>query len=207
MKKGVFSGLIEGVSTTEFKPYNSLIRGDMAVILDRAITKFADILSSFLKTQNQKSASTNTIAFETWEDFNGKFYDISPNDYYYKSILTVCANSYMNGVGNKAFEPQRAITRAEFTTAIIRAYLDIITMLNKSMGKTLFIPNSNSVEFRDVPSNCWYTSCVKSAVALGIINGDGDGNFRPNDDITRAEATAVLTRFFRCVDMDFENIR
>ena len=40
----------------------------------------------------------------------------------------------------------------------------------------------------------WAQSGVKMAVANGLINGMGDGTFRPKSTTTRAQASAVLVR-------------
>ena len=52
-------------------------------------------------------------------------------------------------------------------------------------------------EFRDVPATHWaYNDFVKLS-RLGIITGDGDGNMRPDDNISREEIAAVLSRAFK----------
>lgn len=48
--------------------------------------------------------------------------------------------------------------------------------------------------FSDVPENAWYAADVEFAAKLGLMNGDGNGNFRPNDAVTRAELAAVVVR-------------
>lgn len=40
---------------------------------------------------------------------------------------------------------------------------------------------------------------VLQAATLGLVNGDGDGTFRPDDPLTREEAAAVLTRLCRLI--------
>ncbi len=40
---------------------------------------------------------------------------------------------------------------------------------------------------------------VLQAATLGLVLGDGDGRFRPNDPLTREEAAAVLTRLCRLI--------
>ena len=46
--------------------------------------------------------------------------------------------------------------------------------------------------FPDVPSNAWYAGVVGRAAMLGLINGYADGNFGPNNPITRAQVAVVL---------------
>ena len=45
-----------------------------------------------------------------------------------------------------------------------------------------------------MPDGQYYTESVRSAYALGIVNGFSDGTFRPDASITRAEAVTMLYR-------------
>jgi hypothetical protein len=51
-----------------------------------------------------------------------------------------------------------------------------------------------SEQYTDVPANEWYVNDIGLASALGIVNGDPDGTFRPDDSVTRAEFMAMLQR-------------
>ncbi len=48
--------------------------------------------------------------------------------------------------------------------------------------------------FSDVPATASYDEAVSALNQLGIINGYGDGTFKPDNDVTRAEFTAMLMR-------------
>ena len=43
----------------------------------------------------------------------------------------------------------------------------------------------------------WAKEAVDWAVKEGLFTGDGNGNFRWRDNITREEAAVVLRRFFK----------
>ncbi len=49
--------------------------------------------------------------------------------------------------------------------------------------------------FPDVPPLAWYAPALRWAVEQGLVNGCGDGTFRPEAPCTRAEAVALLFRF------------
>lgn len=55
---------------------------------------------------------------------------------------------------------------------------------------------TNLKEFYDVLPGAWYEVCVESLAGEGIISGDNLGAFRPNDFITRAEFTKLITEAF-----------
>ena len=49
--------------------------------------------------------------------------------------------------------------------------------------------------FTDVPDGRWYTPPVTWAAASGIVNGYGNGQFGPDDSITREQLTVMLWRY------------
>jgi len=51
-------------------------------------------------------------------------------------------------------------------------------------------------DFPDVHYTVWYAHPINFLAAEGILFGFYDGMFRPNAPITRAELTAVMSRFF-----------
>lgn len=48
--------------------------------------------------------------------------------------------------------------------------------------------------FIDVPSNAWYATAVNSLHNKNIVSGYGDNTFRPTQNLTRAEAAAMLNQ-------------
>lgn len=75
------------------------------------------------------------------------------------------------------------ITRAEFCAIAVRFY-ELVSGESPLPGAP-FLDSSD-------PS-------VLRAAALGLVSGDGDGRFRPNDPLTREEAATVLCRLCRLI--------
>ena len=48
--------------------------------------------------------------------------------------------------------------------------------------------------FYDVSRDAWYCSAIEYCKSHLLLTGDPDGNFRPNDPVSRAEAATVLKR-------------
>ena len=107
------------------------------------------------------------------------FADVGANAWYAKAVNTLGGLGIVSGVGDKCFDPNRAITRAEFTAIAAR-----FAKANET----------GSVRFSDVPVNAWYYNAVLTAVNYGWITGVGDNRFAPGERITRAEAATIVNR-------------
>lgn len=107
------------------------------------------------------------------------FTDVDANAWYSHAVNTLASMGIVTGVGDNQFDPERSITRAEFTAIAMRfADLDV---------------NGNNI-FSDVSANDWYYNQVVGSVKYGWITGYSDGTFRPNNTITRAEVTTIVNR-------------
>ena len=82
------------------------------------------------------------------------------------------------------FRPNDTIKRSEF------AKVGVIALGLEAAAKAA----NGATQFADVVSNHWATGYINIASAQGLILGDGDGNFRPDDEITYAEALTILVR-------------
>lgn len=83
-------------------------------------------------------------------------------------------------------EPQGDITRAEVATIFFRMLTDDARDRNWSQ--------TNS--FTDVAATSWYNNAISTLTHMGILSGDPDGSFRPDESITRAEFTKIAVSFF-----------
>ncbi|MEW4371892.1 S-layer homology domain-containing protein [Paenibacillus kandeliae] len=80
---------------------------------------------------------------------------------------------------NGNFVPDREVTRAEFAAMLVRA-------LGLADEQSSHLP-------KDVHSSDWYAGVVGTAINHGLIEGYNDGNFRPNQYITREEAAMIMS--------------
>ena len=88
---------------------------------------------------------------------------------------------FMIGDDKGMFRPGDSITRAEVAQMFYRLLRD----QNVAITKT----------FADVKENAWYATAVGVLASSGIINGTSETTFEPARAITRAEFTAICTRF------------
>ncbi|WP_339242130.1 S-layer homology domain-containing protein [Paenibacillus sp. FSL R5-0517] len=95
----------------------------------------------------------------------------------------------VQGTGENVFAPDRSITRAEFTAVLLR-------------GLGLHSPiSTEATSFTDVKTGSWYEDEVQTAVSYGLISGYADDSFRPNSEISRAEALTIVSRAMKLVGL------
>ncbi len=94
--------------------------------------------------------------------------------------------AYMIGYSDGNFMPNANITRAEALTIFFR-------MLTED-SRNLFWSSTN--DFNDVNESAWYNNAVSTMLNAKVIESDVNGNYRPNEAITRAEFAVLLTKFF-----------
>lgn len=99
-------------------------------------------------------------------------------------IQVLRALAIMNGDENGEFRPDDTIIRSEVAKMAVHA-MGLEGAAESSKGET---------KFYDVNTEHWANGYINIATAQGLIEGDGDGNFRPNDPITYAEAMAIMVR-------------
>ena len=92
-------------------------------------------------------------------------------------ILEMVESGIVKGVTDTSFEPDRRITRAEFTSLVARA--------------NGLAAESYENLFADVDGGAWYAREIQAAYSAGLVSGS-DGLFRPDDPITREEAVKIL---------------
>ena len=94
--------------------------------------------------------------------------------------------SYIVGYEDGEVKPNNNITRAEVATIFFRLLTDD--------ARARYWSQTN--DYSDIAPESWYNNAVSTLSNMGIINGYEDGTFKPNAPITRAEFTAIATRFF-----------
>ena len=92
-----------------------------------------------------------------------EFEDVPADAWYAKPVNTLASLGILSGVGNGRFDPERSITRAEFTVIAMK-------FANTSGGGVNI--------FSDVNEDDWFYSAVVDSTQYGWINGYPDGTFR-----------------------------
>lgn len=103
---------------------------------------------------------------------------------YEDAVSLLSALKIMNGDENGEYRLDDTIIRSEMTKMAITA-MGMETAAQSSAGLAIY---------DDVNQEHWASGYINLATNLGIVEGDGDGNFRPNAPITYQEAVAIMVR-------------
>lgn len=121
---------------------------------------------------------------------NSVFTDVALGKWYNKSISTMAKIGIVKGRTADTFVPNAPITRAEF--AAICSRFDRSNVEIKS-------------DFNDI-SGHWAENEIRRAASLGWIQGYTDGSFKPDQNITRAEAASMINRMLHRLPETVEDL-
>lgn len=133
-------------------------------------------------------AETATIFFrmltdESREDYWSQvnpYYDVLPEDWFNNAVSTLTNAGILNGYPDGNFAPNGNITRAEFAAMAVRFFTDEEEDVKGD-------------SFPDIADH-WANYEINLAYAKDIIEGYPDGTFKPDQEITRAEAVTIVNR-------------
>lgn len=107
----------------------------------------------------------------------GRFADVPAGTWFSNPVQYVSDNGLMVGVDDNHFAPGGLTTRCM-----------VVKVLHSMEGE----PSAEGTGFTDVEDGVWYTEAILWAQANGIVEGYGDGTFRPHASMTREEMMAVI---------------
>lgn len=120
---------------------------------------------------------SSTKAFAAKDDISGTYFE--------KEMRQLIDAGILQGYGDGTYGPNDQVTRAQFTTFVVRA-------LELPVGDT--VDFSTGDLYKDVDPDQWYAAPIAAATAAGLINGYPDGRFGPKDNITRQDMAMIIVR-------------
>ncbi|MEC0268202.1 S-layer homology domain-containing protein [Paenibacillus anseongense] len=131
-------------------------------------------------------ASTGTVTFKTthFSTFAvgyqlKSFADLSTVEWARKPIEVMASKGIISGTSDTSFQPAANISRADFMMLLT---------------KTFDFNADVTTNFRDVHPIDYYYEAVGIAKQLGLAEGQGDGAFNPNEQISRQDMMVLLAR-------------
>ena len=128
------------------------------------------------------SMIAKAMGYDSDPDAGSAYPDVA-DDHWAKAAINFCAqNDIINGYDDGTFQPNKAITRQEAAAILNKAF-----ELSVKYGvSTDLFPDNSSIA-------AWASDHVYAAKASGLMKGyEEDCTFRPNNQITRAEAASIL---------------
>lgn len=124
---------------------------------------------------------TEEARAQYWSKEN-PFTDVAAEAWYNNAISTLHNMKIINGRPDGTFGPDEPITRAE------------LTKMAESFFYSADTDFAQTENFTDVDDDAWYSRFITAAKERGLVTGGPDGSFRPEDNITRAEACTIINR-------------
>ncbi|UHA74914.1 S-layer homology domain-containing protein [Paenibacillus sp. 481] len=153
---------IKGYPDGLFRPEHLITRAELAAMLWR-ISKDGK--------QAGVGAASSTASFD----------DVTSSHWAFAAIEELKAKGILLGVSASEFEPNRTLTRAEFT-AIASRWMQLKA--------------SKAVSFADVQEH-WAAKEIAALHEANVIQGYKDNQFRPNANVTRAEVVKMVNRLLK----------
>ncbi|MFV0441921.1 MAG: S-layer homology domain-containing protein [Lachnospirales bacterium] len=124
--------------------------------------------------------------------YNAKpFDDVYEGDWYNSKVDFVSSHELFIGVEENIFAPNLPMSRAMLTQVFMR--------LDDGQN------HSDTTQFNDVSQEAWYFDSVNWAVQSGVVNGNLNGEFKPDDNITREELALMLYNYSVYANLDVKD--
>lgn len=120
-------------------------------------------------------------AYEFTELTEINFSDADKEEWYYAEVQKAVEAGYIVGDNGETVRPADEITRQEVAAVITR-----LNELEQNTDVSIFADKENIAE--------WAVGYVGAVAEAGYMIGDDENNYKPTDDITRAEALVTLDR-------------
>ena len=140
------------------------------------------------KKMEEKKADTQKSDTEKMsEDKTAAFQDVAKDVWYQKAVSYVTEKGLMRGVSENSFAPQVSASRGM-----------VVTILHRLAGQ----PKVSGMGFADVAETHYSADAVKWAVSKEIAGGYGNGNFGPDDALTREQLALLLRNYAKNIGKD-----
>lgn len=116
-----------------------------------------------------------------------EFTDVDANEYYAPYIGWAAENGIVDGYGDGLFGPNDPITREQAAKIILN--------YEKTQGKGPVGQWAIRLDYTDLDQiSDWAVEGIMYCTMKGIMQGNDDGSFAPQSEMTRAETAAILHR-------------
>ncbi len=121
-----------------------------------------------------------------------EFIDVPATHRAYGGITELADKGVLSGYEDGTFRADAYVTRAEMARIISGVTGGLTSKVTDTVIGTGFdIPGSAKYEFSDVNTDYWAMNDIAHCKGLGLIDGYEDGTFKPNENVSVAEAVKI----------------
>ncbi len=194
-----------GAKPTFAYDFGLVIDGQKTTSFGKPLGIHIPLDSSQLAVQDKAGAYTYNESASKWEYVGGhaadgmlafatghfSAYAVVVNDKTFADIANHWAKTaierlatrwIVTGITDSSFAPDKNVTRAEFAALLFRAL--------ELKGE------AGDASFTDIGVNDWYAPFAEAAADNGIMQGNGRGQFAPNEAMTREEMAVAIVRAY-----------
>lgn len=175
--------IVQGISEEEFLPDETISRAEFVTMLVKEIDRGES---------------------QVYAEYRGYFKDVPEEEWYSLYIERAKEIGLISGTKADRFKPENMLTREEAITILMRVY----EMTKKEKGLTLgnwsnisFLSDERvaqkqtaAVDIQEISE--WAKLEILKGLEAGIIRGYPDGTIKPQQTLTRAEASVLLVILF-----------
>jgi photosystem II stability/assembly factor-like uncharacterized protein len=169
------------VTFSDVTPADYFYEGVSSLVCQGAITGYADgTFRPYANATRGQLTKIITLA-HAWEiDLSNAphFSDVQPGSTFYTYVETAFNHGIINGYADGTFRPGNNVSRGQIAKIVVQA-----------RG---WEPISEGQSFSDVAPGSTFHPFVEAAYMHGIINGYGDGTFRPGANATRGQIAKIV---------------
>lgn len=122
--------------------------------------------------------------------YNIPFIDVNVESWYAPAVEYVYLNGLFSGISATKFAPHAEMSRSMLVNVLWR--------LDGEPDEK----NVNECQFPDCQLRFWYTAAINWAAANGIVSGYTDGNFGPDDALTREQMVVIIYNYVKYTGKD-----
>jgi hypothetical protein len=139
-------------------------------------------------TQHWDTTFDETLSLgppKTWTLHVGEsFPDVPVSHQFYAYVENLFHNQVTVGNQDGGYHPNESISRAQMAVFILKG----------KFGSSHVPPPATGTVFNDVSTGTFAAAWIEELSALGITAGCGNGNYCPDDPVTRAQMAAFLLK-------------
>jgi len=173
---------------TAFPPEDTLIEGDICYQFQpgqtdmRIYTKFNANGSSCGNRDHLSPFIDICTPNPTCPPSGPQFGDVVQGSTFYADIMNLTSAGAISGYADNTFRPGATVTRGQLAKMVAVAF----AVSNNAV--------SGQAHFSDVPVGSTFYPYIEALYVNGLVSGYGDGTFKPNEAVTRAQVAKIVVR-------------